>query len=246
MSLLTEVTAAIKSVLYAEDKRCILCGGDCGEVLCPECGEEYFPQNMARCLRCGKLIPLGQTLCTDCRQGRGPKGLAQVTAWGHYTGKWRDFILTVKYQGQPLKLAQIAEPFAEWAIAQLPPPDVVVAVPLSSNRLAERGYNQAEVLAYLLKWRLLLPVKNGLKRVYDTPTQVKLSRKERLVNLQGAFVWDGSYDLAQKTVWLVDDVTTTGATLEACAQALSEAGAKCVYGLCLAAGMEKTLVSSDD
>jgi len=141
---------------------------------------------------------------------------------------------------------EIARPFANWAISQLPVVDGVVAVPMHTSRLAERGYNQAEVLASALHWELGLPIIEGIERIEATSSQMLLSRHDRLHNLKGAFkVRDPKY-IRGRSVWIVDDVTTTGATLEAVAEVLRGCEVQAIYGLCLAAGLEKKLVPSGD
>lgn len=110
-------------------------------------------------------------------------------------------------------------------------PDLVVAVPLSPQRLQKRGYNQAALVARPLAWMLGVPyAKRLVKKVRDTVSQVGLSIEMRKQNMTGAFRVDGT-GAAGKEVLVVDDVLTTGATLDAVAHALKEAGAKKVIGL---------------
>ncbi|WP_206811171.1 ComF family protein [Paradesulfitobacterium ferrireducens] len=227
----------MRSVWYESKEKCVLCGGEDGAV-CPACFHEYFQPELARCQACGKLIPKDFTHCRDCREHRGPQALTRVLAWGHYSGHWREFIHRFKYQAQPTLIEKIARPLAEWAEAQLPPPDGLVAVPMHDSRLAERGFNQAEVIASALHWELGIPLLSGLKRVLPTRSQAALTRQERLHNLSGGFEVIEGKEISGRVIWLIDDVTTTGATLEACAQALHLAEVKEIYGLCLAAGKE--------
>lgn len=183
-----------------------------------------------------------QVKCIDCEAGKGPKNLTKVIAWGHYTGAWKDFIWSLKFKAQPFLMKEIAVPFIEWVVNELPLVDGVVPVPMYAARLAERGFNQAEVIASLLHGELGLPLLTSLERIRMTPSQVQLSRWERLKNLENAFRVSNPALLKGKSVCLVDDVTTTGATLEACAQAMLESGAQKVYALCLAAGLENVKV----
>ena len=101
----------------------------------------------------------------------------------------------------------IAGPFAYWAIKQLPAVDGVVAVPMHAARLAERGFNQAQVLASALHWKLGLPILQGVERIKPTPSQALLSRHDRLHNLKDAFTVREPESLRGRSVWLVDDVT---------------------------------------
>jgi ComF family protein len=116
---------------------------------------------------------------------------------------------------------------------------LIVAVPLHPKRYQERGFNQAELLAHTFARLTKLPYLRGLERIRDTPPQAQLSRNERLRNVVEAF----SYSLKlpktsflNKKFILIDDVCSTGATLNACAAALKAAGANEVWGLVLARG----------
>lgn len=230
-----------RALLYEEVQTCVLCGA-LGDLVCPACITEYLHPELRRCKRCGKLMLEAKIKCLDCEAGKGPKHLDQVTAWGHYSGGLREFIQKVKFEAHPQLLMKIARPFANWAISQLPAVDGVVAVPMHASRQAERGFNQAEVLASVIHWELGLPIIGGIERIRATTSQVSLSRHDRLQNLKDAFEVKEPSLFAKRSVWIVDDVTTTGATLEAVANVLSNSGAHAIYGLCLAAGFEKTLV----
>lgn len=236
-----EAVKLSQTLWYEEVQTCVFCG-DAGEQVCPTCITGLLHPELGRCKGCGKLILQEKKYCLDCVAGRGPKHLDQVTAWGHYTGGLRDFIQNVKFEARPRRLMEIARPFANWAISQLPAVDGVVAVPMHSSRLAERGFNQAEVLASVLHWELGLPIIEGVERIEPTSSQIMLSRQDRLHNLKDAFAVRKPWFITGRSVWLVDDVTTTGATLEAMAKVLRGSGIKEIYGLCLAAGLEKKLV----
>lgn len=237
MQLRRVLTESLKSIWYEKEQACAICGGADGPV-CHVCEQEYFHPELGRCRSCGKLIPQEKEQCGDCQAGKGPEGLQRTVAWGHYTGLWKEFIWNVKFKAQPRRLEEIAGPFSRWVYKRLPPADGVVPVPLHPERLAERGFNQSEIISSLLHWKLGLPMIDVLMREKYTSPQVGLSRRERLQNLKNAFVLKEPQKIQGKVLWLVDDVTTTGATLEACAKVILDAGAEQVYGLCLAAGRE--------
>ena len=107
---------------------------------------------------------------------------------------------------------------------------VLVPVPLAKQRFFERGFNQAEWLAEELgKIHQVRVISNGLKKVKDTDPQSTLSRLERQRNLENAFRWDPKVQIPQ-FICLVDDVLTTGETLNECRQVLIKAGASAVMG----------------
>ena len=139
----------------------------------------------------------------------------------------RGAIHAAKYRGCRRAIHVLAAVAAERLIPALLAagrPEAVVAVPLGARRRRLRGFNQAEVAAAALCTACSLPPpRAGLRRVRETPAQVGLGEGARLRNLAAAFRWDGGR-LAGGTIWLVDDVVTTGATLMAAACALQQAG----------------------
>jgi ComF family protein len=115
---------------------------------------------------------------------------------------------------------------------------LIVPVPLHASRLRERGYNQAELIARRVAVITAMPIcATALSRIRPTGQQVKTSgRSERRENMRGAFVVTDGVAVVDRDIVLVDDVTTTGATLEDCARALKEAGASSVSAITLAHG----------
>lgn len=115
--------------------------------------------------------------------------------------------------------------------------DLIVPVPLHPKKLRERQFNQSEVLASYLAKRLNKKIaKDKVKRIKYTMPQTELKRDERIKNVDGAFLAKDGHDLKGKTILLIDDVFTTGATLHECAKALKNAGAKKVVAFALARG----------
>ena len=109
----------------------------------------------------------------------------------------------------------------------------IVPVPLHSKRYAERGFNQAEIIAEILSQELSVPLNKNLKRKKYTRQQAKLNKEERINNTKDAFVLESGISGG---VLLVDDVFTTGSTMQSCAQVLKEGGAERVVGFTLARG----------
>ena len=193
-----------------------------------------------RCVGCGRS---GAYICVAClaKARRPPPGpppesgpLADVLTPFAYEGVVRTAVQHLKYRGLRSLVPEMARPMA-WELAvTVPPPFTLVPVPLHPSRRRERGFNQAELLARELARLLDAPLSTGaLRRTKDTSSQVSTStRAERLKNVREAFAATDGVDGA--TVVLVDDVTTTGATLLAAAQALLSAGAARVYGLTFA------------
>jgi len=231
------INKGISSLWYREQEKCLLCGAD-SEAVCDSCRQKYFLPSFNRCLSCGKIIKPDKTLCGDCHEGKGPVNLTAVTALGYYSGAWKSFIHNIKFKGQPYLIISLKGYLVSWVIKYLPPPDFIVPVPLHSARAAQRGFNQAEVIASMLSRVLGINCRTFLRRVKNTVPQAKLGRGERLENLRGAFIPDKQERLTGQIVWLVDDVVTTGTTMDECAIVLKEQGAGEIYGVCLAAGKE--------
>lgn len=157
-----------------------------------------------------------------------------VRSLASFDGPLRNAIHRLKYdRDQPLAQA-LGETLANyWSVLNLPAV-LVVPVPLSRERQADRGYNQAELIAEMFAGAAGLPTaRGGLRRRRDTPSQVGLSAVERWENVRDAFEARAE-QVAGRRIILVDDVFTTGATLEASARALLLAGVLEVYGLTVA------------
>lgn len=194
---------------------------------------------LAACDRCQRSLSLAVSspdataLCGPCRQGETE--FDRLRVFGAYDAELRQLIVLLKYNG----LRPLAGPLAGWlalvatqhpALADV---DALVPVPLHPRRERQRGYNQAELLARELSRWLKRPVETGwLERVKDTPSQTGLTHAQREENVRGAFAARSKLD--SRRILLVDDVCTTGATLNACARVLKAAGAETVQALTVA------------
>jgi ComF family protein len=162
------------------------------------------------------------------------KNLARLRSAAAYEGPIEDAIHRFKYQGWRRLAAPLALLMAERLAVEGVAARFAVGVPLHPTRLRERGFNQAELLARELRKRLALSEPDGkLVRTRATPPQVGHDRLWRSSNVQGAFAWTGP-PLDGSPIVLVDDVATTGATLDACASALRTHGSGPVMGISIA------------
>jgi len=209
------------------------CGG-CGKRgkrWCDECNQASIRIVSPVCSRCGRPISNLET-CVRCKTN--PPGYAALRSWAIYCNSIRRAIHQLKYR-RNLALGEVlAGGLIELLDTSMWEVDIVTPVPLGQKRQRERGYNQAAMLAYPLAIAKGLPYKkHALKRTQETDSQVYLSREQRAKNVENAFLADTKI-VKGRNILVVDDVTTTGATMQACALALLEAGANCVYGLTLA------------
>ena len=179
-------------------------------------------------------VPAGVSQCGACL--RQPPALDACVAAVSYAFPWSRLVVAFKFQAAPGWAAPLAQVLrsAPWVEPALEAADLVLPMPLSAQRLRERGYNQSWLLA-----RQLAPHKADaglLLRVRDTLPQSSLSRAERVRNLRHAFLVEPlrAAEVAGRRVVVVDDVMTSGASLQASAQALRGAGAHHVTGLVFA------------
>ncbi len=213
------------------------CAG-CGQVghsFCPRCAQRVEPVPRPRCATCGRPQAEPTDACPACAAAL-VLPMTRIRAAALYTSPLREAIHAFKYGGRP-ELARSLGRYLVVAFGEAgwdTPVDLVAPVPLHAERLAERGYNQAELLAQVLCRWLHLPLgAHALVRVRQTRQQVGLDAAARQENVLGAFA-ASSAAVQGRVLLLVDDVYTTGATLKACAAAALEAGAIQVYGLTLA------------
>jgi competence protein ComFC len=191
-----------------------------------------------RCAGCGRVDFVWCERCQDTldetvfpQQVRPLAPLVDIAATGVHQHMIREAVQGLKYGNARL----LAEPLGERLVQQLQnlnwPVDLIVPVPLHATRLAERGYNQAQLLSEQVAQATGLPcVPQAVERQRNTQSQVTLDAAGRQANLEDAFRAIPEY-IVSKNVLLIDDVYTTGATLSACAQAVLQAGAQAVYGL---------------
>ena len=202
--------------------RCLLCAdaGAQGVDLCPACIAE-FPRNTHCCARCALPLPLSAPLCGQC-QRKAPQWDA---AWAPFRYAWPLDRLETRFKfGRDLAAGRVLSTLWEREAQRLLLPKLIVPVPLHTQRLRERGYNQSFELAKPLARALNVPCRHDvLLRVRHTGAQTILNATERRRNLNAAFALHEGIELPPH-VALLDDVFTTGATLAECTKVLKRAG----------------------
>jgi ComF family protein len=246
---LENVCGVLASVLFPAPCRV------CGELLdtatripiCRSCLASLQPLSLPCCSRCGRpfasavaLQVENVPLCHICRRGLYDFDFAR--SYGAYTDGMTRSIMLLKYEG--------VTPLAAWFAAALKETfhtnreqclaDVVVPVPAHTLRLRERGYNHAELIAKPLARSLGLPCRSYLLvRSRPRPDKLKLTLRERWRSVRGAYTIRHGLRVDNLRVLLVDDVLTTGATLDACSRALRKAGAGRVVALTVARAISR-------
>ena len=202
---------------------CYLCRGAAGRgaLLCADCEGDLARLPRECCPRCALPSP-GKRVCGRCLAS--PPGFDATFAALAYAFPADVLIKALKFESQFALASLLAQHLAD-ALEGAEPVDLMVPVPLHAQRLTERGYNQSVEIARALADRLGTPLAaSGCVRLRDTPSQTELPLDERQRNMSGAFTC--SLPLSGRRVALVDDVMTTGATLDSLALAVKRAGAE--------------------
>jgi ComF family protein len=207
--------------------------------ICSACWNGIVAFTPPLCVRCGdplpawRVISVAASTCPRCR--RRPSHLSCSRAIGAYDGSLRAIVHALKYGGRRTVASGLGRLMHQHCHDVLAGADCVVPVPLHQRRQRQRGFNQAAELA----GRLGLRVAPALRRVRATPSQTDLPAARRHANVRDAFAVRRRMDVRGCCVVLVDDVSTTGATLEACARVLVNAGARDVRAITAARVVSK-------
>ncbi|MEI8108710.1 MAG: ComF family protein [Verrucomicrobiota bacterium] len=240
VSSLKRASNALASLLYPP--HCAQCSTDTpiGHHLCPLCLSQAETIVDPFCQRCSEPFHGAITsafTCSNCAD-RTLHFSAAITRY-RSQGIVRNLIHRFKYDGH----FYLRHPLADWLLHSLDDPrilaipiDAFIPVPLHPTRFRERQFNQAEVLASLLAKHTAIPILHALSRTRYTSTQTRLDRLQRMENLRNAFRLVQSTPVHNRHLVLVDDVFTTGSTVNECARVLTIAGAASVRVVTIARG----------
>ncbi|MCL5060294.1 MAG: ComF family protein [Candidatus Thermoplasmatota archaeon] len=200
---------------------CLLCSAGSTRALCAGCLAELPWHRQPQCPQCAIPTPDGQR-CGACL--KHPPAFDRTHAALAYAFPLDRMIPRLKYHGQLAIAPVLGECLAE-AVSAAPRPDRLMAMPLHPARIRERGFNHATEIARTVAKRLALPLDTrSARRIRDTPPQMGLKHQARRRNVRGAFVC--SDDVRGQCVALIDDVMTTGTSLDELAATLKQAGAR--------------------
>jgi len=209
-------------------KSCLGCRRP-GGYLCINCLRRAIKPRSTNCYRCYWGNDRGQ-LCIGCENY---SSLAGTTVIAHYDGVARDLVLGLKNHNDIWAAKVLGSMLARAVLRSGVQIDVVTAIPTSPQRYHERGYNPAEHLAKVVATRLELPYHSLLLR-FSVAHQIGQSRTQRLKQIHGAFQPKNERLVRQASVLVIDDVLTTGATLEEAARVLRDSGARMVWAAAVA------------
>jgi len=222
--------------------QCLNCQKE-GDWLCPDCFSliDIAVHQFCPFCRPQKIVLDGQT-CTFCKRSQKLKGLFSASSYKDFIVK--RLILQFKYEPFVKELSQPLSSLILQHFRMLDHPPVffrdktgfvLIPVPLHRRKLKWRGFNQAEEIAKRLSLVLKIPlIPDVLFKIKETQPQVELTAEMRKENVKGVFVCRNENSIKNKKILLVDDVFTTGATMEECARVLKDGGAKEVWGVAVA------------
>jgi competence protein ComFC len=209
--------------------------------VCESCIGGIRPNPKPHCASCGRPLQkvLRGKICSECRQKKF--SFARAYSACLYEGPLKEIIHVLKYKSRvslSVLLSDIMISFVKENDMILRDIELITFVPIDGRRLRQRSFNQSGIFALNLSKKYGMPLSEILEKSRSTKPQNELSRDERLVNLTGAFrIRKGEGAIAGLNILLVDDVMTTGATLDECSKTLLNAGAASVRCLTLARGL---------
>ncbi|MFQ3549754.1 MAG: ComF family protein [Armatimonadota bacterium] len=209
---------------------CLVCGKIGCDYFCEICKEKIHLIEPPTCTRCGSPI---EEYCRMCVPNQFEFNTAYCCA--AYEGVMRDAIHIMKYNFQKVMCKPLGEIFADYAEDKSFDCDIIIPIPIHKKRYVERGFNQAELLARYVSRRIGIELETKiLIKHKNTLHQTNLSKEEREANVKDCFSIKSNINLSGKHILLVDDVFTTGNTLNSASITLKTAGVKKITALCLA------------
>ncbi len=220
--------------LYYPKWRCLGCNKEIftEEFFCEDCKKTLPRIEKNYCEKCGRQLKLSADTCTTCKG----KAVYVDKSRSIYTYKKpiNGLIMQLKYYNKQFIAEVFVEDLVNLYYKSYFNADYLAYVPMTEKSQKERGYNQSKLLAEQVSKIINVPVFNGMKKLRETKRQAKLNREQRLKNLQGSFSLSQRKEIKNKTVVIIDDVLTTGATGEVVAEIYKKYGAKQVFLLTIA------------
>jgi ComF family protein len=210
-------------------KKCINCKRE-GQYLCEDCLSLIEMNPFNYCL-CEKLERKNK--CDNCKN----RNLDRILSATSFKGIVREAIHKLKYsylEELSVPLSLLILNYLQNINCQIDNSFIIVPVPMHPKKKRRRGFNQSEEIAKIISQSTNIPLSTTLIKIKETKPQMELNRIERMENIKNCFAINNEKEIENKTILLLDDVYTTGTTIEECAKVLKENGAKEVWGLTIA------------
>lgn len=234
MGFYSKIIGFIKKYFFETNWRCAVCGKEIfdGEYFCHECESQLPFNDKAICNHCGRKVVAPEQYCSTCKDRllSVDKGRSVFV----YDKPISGLIKSAKYDGKRCILEAFADYLASAYFKNYFNADYITFVPMTEKAEKTRGYNQSKVLSKMLSEKVNVEFIDCLIKAKETERQATLDRNQRMKNLQGVFKVVNRKKIKEKSVLIVDDVATTGATSENIAKVLKKAGAKNVFLLTVA------------
>ena len=236
----------LTELFFQVNYTCNSCGKEIfnGEYFCDDC-EKILPYiKTERCDHCGRITAYSVNYCNSCIEKN--INFDKARSAFDYEMPISALIKGFKYDGKRYLSEVFANELKKIYVREFMLADVIVYVPMTEERLKERGYNQAELIAEELSELISVPVShNALKKTRETPRQANLTKQERRNNLRKSFTAYKN-EIEGKNVLLIDDVLTTGATADIISMLLKRKGAKTVTVLTVASVQNEGLKKKEE
>lgn len=234
MKILKRVLSFLERTLFNPKWKCLCCGRENfnDDYICEECRKTLPVIEGSFCGHCGRKTVASEAYCTTCKNTL--VSLDKGRSLYEYKPPVSTLIRKLKYNGRKYVADFFAKELSSVYLRNFTDADFITFVPSTAKSRKARGYNQSELLARNLAEIVGTEVKEVCVKIKETPRQAKLTRAQRLTNLTDAFKVTDRRSVIGKTILIIDDVTTTGSTVEAIASKLKRAGAERVCLLTVA------------
>lgn len=230
---LIKLKNSILDALFPEDIKCIFCGRDIAHPhICKYCDKEDIYNNKNRCEVCDTPIKEGNIICDHCKSKKQFRHFTKLYCPFVYDDYVRKSLLRFKSDGEKYLAKSFAHFIADRLILEEVEFDLIVPVPSHKKTIRKRGYNPAQALAEELSKIMNKPTENVFVKTRKTKNQKYLDYSERQENLENSIILENTEVVKDKNILIIDDIITTGATIEACAKLLINS--KNIYGCAVA------------
>ena len=228
MKIFQSIKSFVKKYFFNPTWRCLVCGKEIFEKerFCDDCKKMLPYNDGAICQHCGRKTVAFTEYCSTCKNVL--TDLDKCRSAFSYEYPMSKLIKDAKYNNAKYLIEFFAEQLALVYFQNYFNADYLVYIPMTEKAEKKRGYNQSQILSTKLSALINVPVLEAVKKVKETERQAPLSRAQRLKNLENAFRVTDKKAVKDKSILIVDDVTTTGATAQVMANRLKKAGAKMV------------------